>query len=104
MGVPQRYRIVMAPSASRDLDRIFKYVFAISPAGARSLKNSIVDQIASLMIFPHRTVAVERVSLPEVRSLPVENYVIYFSVLEDSSTVQILRIHHGARKPPRSFS
>ena len=102
--MPQRYRIVMAPSASRDLDRIFKYVFAISPVGARSLKNSILDQIASLKFFPHRTVALERQSLPEIRSVPIENYIIYFSILEESRTVQILRIHHGARKPPWRFS
>jgi len=102
--VPQRYQIVMALSASRDLDRLFKYVFAVSPSGARSFKNSILDQIASLKVFPHRTVVVERKSQPAIRSVSVENYIIYFSVLEQTRAVQILRIHHGARKPPRRFS
>jgi hypothetical protein len=94
----------MAPSASRDLDRIFKYVFAISPVGARSLKNSILDQIASLMFFsaPDGYGGATILAGDPLHSNRELHHL--FQCSRGKPDHSDPSGHHGARKPPRRFS
>jgi plasmid stabilization system protein ParE len=100
--VPEIYRILFSSDASRDLDRIIQYVAASSPAGARSLRESILDQIVRLNLFPHRNQVVGQ-QPSDVRSITVENHIIYFRIIERSKAVRVLRIYHGARIQPKRF-
>jgi plasmid stabilization system protein ParE len=84
---PQRYRIIAADS----------------PANAATFGNRLLDQIDGLALFPHRTRMVRphsRQRRHDVRTLPVQNYIVYFRVEERTQLVKVLRIQHGARRPP----
>lgn len=98
-----RYRIVMTPRASRDLQRVYDFIYSKSPAGAESMQQQILDEIARLKDSPHRNVVQTRAGAASVRSAVADPYVNFFSVIDRDLEVNILRIRHGARKQLRRF-
>jgi len=66
----------------------------------------ILASIDLLKVFPHRyAIEFSYRGLPkQVRSLPVQPYVVYFRVLDRERVVRILTIRHGARRRPRRFA
>lgn len=95
------YAVFYTPVALDDLKTIYHYI-------ARTLGNRIAGEaqeariraeIQKLNIFPLRY---ERVSWEpwygmEVRRLPIDNFVVYYSVDEAAQEVAVLRIFYGGR-------
>jgi plasmid stabilization system protein ParE len=98
-----RYRVIITPRASADLEDIYRYIAQDSPSHAADTVMRILDALDPLKQFPHRTIVERqrpRLRHP-VRSLPVAPYIVYFRVLEEDHVVRILHVRHGARRQPR---
>lgn len=104
--MPKQYRVIILPEAFNDLDQILDYVKRQSPKNAVSLIDRLERAIYSLNQLPHRHKVHRWNRRPErmIRSVPVSSYIIYYRIIERPTTVRILTIRHGARKPPRGFS
>ena len=94
-------KLALAPLASADLDDIWRYVFTESgnEETASRLVNKLRQTILRLRKYPRiGRIRSEDLS-KEMRSLPKENYVIYYRI--DKEAVRIIRILHGSRDARR---
>ena len=95
------YKIVVQRSAQNDLHGAWEYI-AIElrePAIAARVLNKLEQAIMSLSEMPHRYAALadKLLKSKEIRRLPVENYLVFYIVQEDTKTVSVLRVLHGRR-------
>ena len=100
--MPTAFHIIVSPESASDLESICSYIAQDSPQNASKTATRILDAIATLEFFPHRTLAEHQnpQMMYPVRSLPVKPYIIYFRVLDQQQAVRILAIRHGGRRPP----
>ena len=103
--MPAPYRIVLARRAESDLSAVFDYLAHYSPKTAKAMIDKILRSIELLEGFPYRNVVSPQPSGAKsaVRSLPIKPYVVFFRIDEEGSTVRILRVRHGARRPLRRY-
>ena len=97
------YRVIVSPEAFDDLDSIFEYIKQHSPQNAAATIDRLWKAAQSLATFPHRFKVYRHSRRPElvIRAMSVRPFAIYYRVVEESSTVRVLTVRHGARKPPR---
>lgn len=95
------YRITWRPIAEADLDHIIDYIAQDNPTRAEAFGQELRDKTLPLAQHPNlgRT---GRPSLPAfVRELVVHpNYIVFYRVLAEAGTVEILRVKHAAQKMP----
>jgi addiction module RelE/StbE family toxin len=95
------YRIEWRPKAYEDLRAIVRYIGKDNPIRARSFGQELRDKTLPLAQHPElgRT---GRPGLPDsVRELVVHrNYIVFYRVLHEARTVEILRVKHTAQKTP----
>lgn len=95
------YRIVWRPLAEADLDNIIDYIAEDNPTRAETFGQELRDKTVPLAQHPQmgRT---GRPGLPAfVRELVVHrNYRVFYRVLDEARTVEILRVKHAARQMP----
>jgi toxin ParE1/3/4 len=89
-------KVVYRELALADLDQIFRYLDARSPAGARAVAAAIHTAINSLAENPLGSRAT---SDPQIRIKVVGRYgyKIFYSV--GNEAVEIMHVRHGARRP-----
>lgn len=90
-------RIRLAPQARTDLDAIWLYV-ACESGSQESATRSIVaitSKFALFASFPYIGKSLESELRPQVRTFPVGNHLIFYSV--KTSEIRILRIIHSSR-------
>jgi toxin ParE1/3/4 len=81
--------------ASRDIEGIIDYIADVQSLDAADrLLHTINKKCQNLAIFPSLGRSREELS-PEVRSFPVEEYLIFYRLVEDG--VEILRVISGCR-------
>jgi plasmid stabilization system protein ParE len=103
--MPTAYRVILMPEAFDNLDAIVNHIKRDSPQNAASTLDLLWRATQSLNQFPHRykihrrTRGAERV----VHSMPVPPFLIYYEIIEQPSTVRVLTIRDGARRPPGRF-
>jgi len=86
------YRI--AQTAQRDLETIWCFIGSFDPAAADRWLETVQQRFHLLATHPH--VGQGRPDLtPELRFLPVGNYLIFYRSIENG--VEIVRVLHGAR-------
>jgi plasmid stabilization system protein ParE len=105
MPPPPRYRLILAPEATRNLQSIYDFIRKDSPQGAVNVVSRILRAISKLDRFPHRNLVEhhnKKIKHP-VRSLPVRPYIVYFRVIESQRAVRVLTVRHGTRRRPRRF-
>lgn len=95
------YRIVWRPVAEADLDNIVDYIAEDSPIRAGQFGQELRDKIKLLAQYPELGRA-GRPGLPAfLRELVVHrNYIIFYRVRDESSTIEILRVKHTAQQMP----
>lgn len=100
------YRVVVSDRAAADLSALHDYVAADSPRNAAALVRRIVRAIDGLGIFPQRYPVYEgeRAVAVEIRRMPAAPMVVYYKIDEGAGTVEVITVHHGARRPPSSLS
>lgn len=95
------YSVIWRPIAEADLDNIIDYIAQDSPANAKRFGKELRDKTRQLAEFPG-TGRSGRPGLPDwLRELVAhKNYIIFYRVLDESRTVEILRIKHTAQQMP----
>jgi plasmid stabilization system protein ParE len=101
----QKFAINVTAEAHRDLQEIDDYIFLSSPQNASLVATRIWAEIDSLGTFPRRANIFEANEDPDeiVHSLSASSFIIYYRVIESTSTVEVLTIRRGARDRPRRF-
>lgn len=95
------YRIEWRPKARDDLRAIVRHIGKDNPARARSFGQEIRDKTKPLAQHPGPG-CTGRPGLPaDVHELVAHpDYIVFYRVLAESRTVQILRVKHAARQMP----
>ncbi len=93
-----KLRIEYLPIAEKDLTEIIEYIQIDNPTVALTLLVEIDKTISKLAYFPYmgHTPKDQRLIQLNYRMLVVENYLVFYVVLDD--VVEIRRILHGKRK------
>jgi len=87
-------RVLKRPLAGNDLDEIWLYIAHDNPDSADALLAKIEERCQSLAQFPF--IGTDRDELmPDLRSLPVGNYLIFYMPIEDG--IVVVRVLHGMR-------
>jgi toxin ParE1/3/4 len=95
------YRIEWRPKACEDVRAIVTYIRQDDPARARSFGQELRNETKPLAQHPELGRG-GRPGLPAyVRELVVHrNYIIFYRVLAETRTVEILRVKHAAQQTP----
>lgn len=95
------YSVVYSPKAMDDLREIYSYIaFSLMvPETAEKQVNRIRKEIRSLDFMPSRYALVEWDPWQSMgmHKVPVDNFVVYYTVNDDSLTVTVIRIFYGGR-------
>ncbi|MBC7765913.1 MAG: type II toxin-antitoxin system RelE/ParE family toxin [Hyphomonadaceae bacterium] len=95
------FKIVLAQSAEQDLNAILDYIGMQlkEPKTAIEQYNRIKEKILSLSDMPTRICLVNDhyLAVKGYRKMLVDNYIIFFRLNEQDTTVEIVRIVHGKR-------
>lgn len=95
------YRIVWRPMAEDDLDNIVDYIAQDNPTRAEEFGRELRAKVLSLQQHPKLGRSGRPGLPPFLRELVVHrNYIIFYRVLDDSRTVEILRVKHTAQQVP----
>jgi toxin ParE1/3/4 len=95
------YRIKWRPMAREDLRAIVDYIGKDSPSRAKRFGQELRDKTNPLAQHPELG-RKGRPGLPDwLRELVVHpNYVVFYRVLAEARTVEILRVKHAAQQAP----
>ena len=95
------YRIVWRPIAETDLDGILDYIAKDNPIRAEEFGQELRDKTLPLAQHP-KLGRTGRPALPAfLRELVAHpNYLVFYRVLEETRTVEILRVKHTAQQVP----
>lgn len=95
------YRVEWRPKAREDLRAIVRYIGKDNPTRARRFGQELSDKTKPLVQHPElgRT---GRPGLPDyVRELVAhQNYIVFYRVLAEARTVEILRVKHAVQQTP----
>lgn len=94
-----KMKIVYTFQAQQDLKNLYEYVAysLLAPDAARSLYQKIVQSVRSLETMPNRNPLYKEEPWRSqgVRFLPVKNYLLFYTVNNETLTVSIARILYG---------
>ena len=95
------YRIVWRPIAEADLDSIIDYIAQDNPTKAEAFGQELRDKTLPLAQHP-KLGRTGRPGLPAfLRELVAHrNYIVFYRVLDEARTVEILRVKHTAQQTP----
>lgn len=95
------YSVVYSPEAMDDLREIYSYIAftLLVPETAEKQVNRIRKEVRSLDFMPSRYSRVdwEPWESMGMHKVPVDNFVIYYTVNDDSRTATVIRIFYGGR-------
>jgi len=95
------YKIAYSETSEQDLVNIFGYISMnlLEPETAKKQNNRIMNAIAGLEELPlrHKLYQNEPFHSRGLRVLPVDNYLVFYTVIEKAKTVTIIRIMYGGR-------
>lgn len=89
-------RIVERPAALRDLDGIFDYITEESESRAVAFIRRIRDRLELLAENPLLGRSREELR-PNLRSIPIGRYVIFYRPLPEREGVEVIRVLHASR-------
>lgn len=90
-------KIAFSPEAKRDLDDIFDYILDDNPQMAKIVLERIRERVLSLLEMPHQGRPGRVVGTREL-IVPRTPFVVPYQLV--GSTIEILRVYHGARQWP----
>lgn len=95
------YRIVWRPLAEADLDNIVDYIAQDNSIKAEEFAQALRTRVLALAQHP-KLGRTGRPGLPIfLRELVAhKNYIIFYRVLDEARTVEILRVKHTAQQVP----
>ncbi len=91
---------VLAPSTTRDLDRLSQYFFETNVEAGERLFNAFNQQFYNLTKFPNLGKPYPHLN-PSIRGLLVEKYIIFYRVT--TTQVEIVRVVDGRQDLKQLF-
>lgn len=95
------YSVIYSPAALDDLRELYAYIAftLLAPETAEGQVNRIRKEIRSLDFMPSRHARVEWEPWRSMKMhrLPVDNFVVYYTVDDDTLIVTVIRIFYGSR-------
>lgn len=102
------YKIIYTKEAERDLTGIFEYIAInlLVPETAKEQARRIMRAIDGLNELPGRHKLYEDAPWhsKRLRILPVDNYLVFYLVLEEGNTVALVRIMYSGRNIEQQLS
>lgn len=96
-----KYSVIYSPDALEDLKDIYSYIaFELRvPDTAQKQVNHIREKVRSLDFMPARYSLVdwEPWQSLKMHKIPIDNFVVYYTVNDDIHTVTVIRIFYGGR-------
>jgi toxin ParE1/3/4 len=97
----KKYSLVIAEAAEADLDRIADYISYELKEPITALKQlaRIEEAMMALEDLPecHSLVQDKYLAAKGIRKLPIDNYLIFYTVNKSKDTINITRVLHGRR-------
>lgn len=89
------FSVIISAQADKDLRAIYEYIAVtlLSPENAFAQLSRLEDRILKLDELPLRYPFYKN----DIRIMPVDNYLVFYSVGEKSKTVRVLRVMYGRR-------
>ena len=94
------FKIIWSDAAIADLQDIWTHVAEHDPEAATRIGRSILAHVRVLADFPYIGPAYPRGSRGTLREIVVRAYRVFYDVSEESQSVEILHVWHGARDEP----
>ena len=94
------YPVILTPQSQEDLASIVRFIRRDSPQRAYDFGNLLIDKALSLGPFPGIGRIVPELDDPHVREITHGPYRIIYEVLQEPTTVYVLRFWHAARGTP----
>lgn len=95
------YKVVYSPEALDDIRKIYSHIaFCLhAPDNAKRQTNRIREKIRSLDFMPGRYALVdwEPWKSMQMHKVPVDDYIVFYTVEPDTQTVTVVRIVYGGR-------
>ncbi|MEN1761798.1 type II toxin-antitoxin system RelE/ParE family toxin [Anoxynatronum sibiricum] len=95
------YKVIYTEKSEWDLVNVYRYIAMdlLVPETARNQVNKIMKAIKDLDTLPfrHKRYKDEPWHSKGLRVLPVDNYLVFYTVIEEESTVAIIRIMYAGR-------
>lgn len=100
-----KYKLLFSPKAANDLDQIYQYIFfeLSAESAADKFMEQIDISIQHLCDFPytHPTANDAVLKSKGYHKLPVNNFLLFYTVKESEKQVIIMRVIYGARQYDR---
>ena len=89
------YPVIISAQADRDLRAIYEYIAVtlLSPENAAAQLSRLEDRILKLDELPLRYPIYKN----DIRIMPVDNYLVFYSFEEGDKDVRVLRVMYGRR-------
>ena len=89
------YSVNISAQADRDIRAIYEYIALtlMSPENANAQLSRLEDRINKLDNLPKRFPKYKN----EIRFMPVDNYLVFYTVDDVSKNVSVLRVMYGKR-------
>jgi toxin ParE1/3/4 len=94
------YKVIWSQAAVTDLEAICGYIADDNPDAAVRIGRGILDHVRLLAAFPLIGPWYPRGTRGTLREIVFRNYRIFYDVSEQSRSVEILHVWHGAREDP----
>ena len=95
------FKIIWSDAAISDLQDICSYIAQHDLQAAGRIGRGILDHVRILASYPFIGPAYPRGVKGTLREIVFGSYRIFYDVGEDSRSVEILHVWHGAREEPK---
>jgi toxin ParE1/3/4 len=89
------YLVNILPDAIEDLKSIVAFIAQDNPEAGIAFGDALLNTALQLNALPYRGPALKK--KPGVRKLNHGDYLIYYRVIEENRTVEILGFEHGSK-------
>jgi len=98
-----RFEVTLTEQTRIDLVKISNYWIEIDPEIAERIRDGIVNYVCELADNPFVGDIIKKLRKGVLRESRYKSYRIFFTVDEESATVEIVRIRHVKRRPLKSL-
>jgi len=92
------WKIIFAPQALEQLERIVRFIAQDDPTAAERFGNHLVDRAELIADFPELGTPYRK--RPNVRRLLCKPYFIYYRVRRKERVIEVMDYWHSARREP----
>ena len=96
-----KYMIHYSASAERDIDKAIDYIInnLKNPLSAKLLQQREISLVNNLVHFPYKHPVIDDLLLApyKIRYVPINNYLLFYTVIEETRTIYIVRFLYSRR-------